>query len=50
MGNSIVQDIKGAKGVGMMAVLKRSAYCPLEEGVVPDHTVSNLDEVDGLVE
>lgn len=50
VGNSIVQDIKGAKGVGMTAVLKRSGYCPIEEGVVPDHTVSDLDEVMGLIE
>jgi putative hydrolase of the HAD superfamily len=50
VGNSIIQDIKGAKGVGMKAVLKRSSFCPFEEGVVPDHTVASLDEVDALVD
>jgi putative hydrolase of the HAD superfamily len=50
VGNSIVQDIKGAKGVGMRAVLKHSSFCPYEEGVTPDHTVASLDEVDALVE
>jgi putative hydrolase of the HAD superfamily len=50
VGNSIVQDIKGAQGVGMKAVLKRSGYCPYEEGVTPDHTVTALSEVEGLIE
>jgi putative hydrolase of the HAD superfamily len=50
VGNSIVQDIKGAKGVGMKAVLKRSGYCPYEDGVTPDHTVTALSEVDDLIE
>jgi HAD superfamily hydrolase (TIGR01549 family) len=50
VGNSIYNDIKGAKGVGMKAVLKKSPYCPLEEGVVPDHTVSSLREVINLIE
>ncbi len=45
IGNSLRQDIKGAKGVGMRAVLKRSIHCPYEEGVVPDHSISSLEEV-----
>jgi putative hydrolase of the HAD superfamily len=50
IGNSLAQDIKGAKGVGIKAVLKCSAYCPQAEGVVPDHTVKTLDEIEGLIE
>ncbi|MDW5561600.1 MAG: HAD family hydrolase [Methanomassiliicoccus sp.] len=50
VGNSIAQDIRGAKGVGIRAVLKSSAYCPQAEGVFPDHTVQTLDEVAGLIE
>jgi putative hydrolase of the HAD superfamily len=50
VGNSLAQDIKGAKGVGIRAVLKCSAFCPQAEGVVPDHTVQTLSEVEGLIE
>ncbi|WP_019178348.1 HAD family hydrolase [Methanomassiliicoccus luminyensis] len=50
VGNSLKQDIKGAKGVGMKAVLKRSQFCPYEEGVMPDHTVSELQEVDAILD
>lgn len=50
VGNSLAQDIRGAKGVGLKAVLKCSAFCPQAEGVVPDHTVRTLGEVEGLIE
>lgn len=50
VGNSLQQDIKGAKGVGMKAILKRSGYCPYEEGVVPDHCILDLAELDALVD
>lgn len=50
VGNSIAQDVRGAKGVGMISVLKASMYCPQADGVVPDHTVSHLAEVEGLLE
>jgi putative hydrolase of the HAD superfamily len=49
-GNSLAQDIRGAKGVGIKAVLKCSSFCPQAEGVVPDHTVKMLGEVEGLIE
>ena len=49
IGNSPFHDIKGAQGVGMKAVLKRSVYCHPEEGVVPDHTVSQLREIESLI-
>jgi len=50
VGNSLAQDIKGAKGVGIKAVLKCSAFYPQAEGVVPDHTVGTLAEIEGLLE
>jgi putative hydrolase of the HAD superfamily len=50
VGNSIAQDVRGAKGVGMRSVLKASRYCPQADGVVPDHTVSHLAEVEGLLD
>lgn len=49
IGNSLAHDIKGAKGVGMKAVLKRSKYCPPAE-VEADHVISSLDEVEALIE
>ncbi len=49
IGNSLAHDIRGAKGVGMKAVLKRSTYCPMAE-VQADHTISSLDEVEALIE
>jgi putative hydrolase of the HAD superfamily len=50
VGNSLAQDIRGAKGVGIKAVLKCSSFCPQAEGVVPDHTVKMLCEVKELIE
>lgn len=49
IGNSLAHDIKGAKGVGMRAVLKRSKYCPPAE-VEADHVISSLDEVEALID
>jgi putative hydrolase of the HAD superfamily len=50
VGNSIAQDIRGAQGVGLKAVLKTSAYCPKAEGVVPDHVVNTLAEVETFID
>jgi putative hydrolase of the HAD superfamily len=49
IGNSLAHDIKGAKGVGMKAVLKRSTYCPQAE-VQADYTISSLSEIEALIE
>ena len=49
IGNSLAHDIKGAKGVGIKAVLKRSTYCPPAE-VLADHTISSLSEIEALIE
>jgi len=48
VGNSLAQDVKGAKGVGMTAVLKRSVYCPHADAT-PDHCIAALDELDALI-
>lgn len=50
IGNSPFHDIKGAQGVGMKAVLKRSNNCLLEDDVVPDHVVSELREIESLID
>lgn len=50
VGNSMFHDIKGAKGVGMEAVLKRSAFCVHEDGVEPDHIITDLDELTAIVD
>ena len=50
VGNSLAQDIRGAKGVGIKAVLKRSSFCPHADNVVPDHTVATLAEIDDLID
>lgn len=49
VGNSLAHDIKGAKGVGIRAVLKRSKYCPPAE-VEADHVITTLDEVEALID
>ncbi len=50
IGNNPFCDIKGAKGVGMKAILKRSSFCPGCHEVTPDSTVSALDEVEEEVD
>ncbi len=49
VGNSLQQDIKGARGVGMKSILKKSFFCPLEDGVQPDAKAESLDEVEDLI-
>ncbi len=49
VGNSLHHDIKGAKGVGMMTVLKRSQFCP-QDNVIPDRTISSLSELDEVLD
>jgi putative hydrolase of the HAD superfamily len=49
VGNSLAHDIKGAKGVGIRAVLKRSKYCPSAE-VEADHVITSLSEIETLIE
>jgi len=50
VGNSLQADVKGAKGVGMRAVLKRSDYFQPDDDIVPDDTVDGWEELDGLLD
>lgn len=50
VGNSLFHDIKGAQGVGMRAVLKRSTNCVHEDGIEPDHIINNLGEIIDIVD
>jgi len=50
VGNSLQADVKGAKGVGMRAVLKRSGYFQPDDDIVPDDTVDGWEELDGLLD
>jgi putative hydrolase of the HAD superfamily len=49
VGNSLQADIRGAKGVGMRAVLKKSAYFQPDDGIVPDHIVDDWEDLDILL-
>jgi len=46
IGNNLYCDVKGAQGVGMKAILKKSHFCPQCQEVTPDAVVSTLDEVE----
>ncbi|NLX46777.1 MAG: HAD family hydrolase [Euryarchaeota archaeon] len=49
IGNSLQFDVKGAKSVGMKAVLKKSGYFHPDDSIVPDHTVDDWKELDELL-
>jgi putative hydrolase of the HAD superfamily len=49
VGNSLQADIRGARAVGIRAVLKRSGYFQPDDSIVPDHTVDDWKELDGLL-
>ncbi len=49
IGNSLQADVKGAKSVGMKAVLKKSGYFQPDDSIVPDHTVDDWKELDELL-
>jgi putative hydrolase of the HAD superfamily len=49
VGNSLQADIRGARAVGSRAVLKRSGYFQPDDSIVPDHTVDDWKELDGLL-
>ncbi|MGD0056379.1 MAG: HAD-IA family hydrolase [Methanomassiliicoccales archaeon] len=50
IGNSLQADIKGAKGVGMLAVLKESKYYQHDDNVIPDGRVADWSEIDLLLD
>ncbi len=49
VGNSLQADVKGAKTVGMKAVLKKSGYFQPDESIVPDDTVDDWEDLDQLL-
>lgn len=49
IGNSLQADVRGAKSVGMKAVLKKSGYFQPDDSIVPDHTVDDWKELDELL-
>lgn len=49
VGNSLQFDVRGAKSVGMRAVLKKSGYFHPDDSIVPDHTVDDWNELDELL-
>ena len=49
IGNSLQFDVRGAKSVGMKAVLKKSGYFQPDDSIVPDHTVDDWKELDELL-
>jgi putative hydrolase of the HAD superfamily len=50
VGNSLQCDIKGALGVGMTAVLKRSAYYQHDDSIVPDAKVDRWSDLTAILE
>lgn len=49
IGNSLQADVKGAKGVGLRAVLKKSGYYQPDDTIVPDDTVDGWEDLDQLL-
>ena len=50
VGNSLQCDVKGALGVGMTAVLKRSDYYQPDDSIVPDATVDQWSDLAAILE
>jgi FMN phosphatase YigB (HAD superfamily) len=50
VGNSLQCDVKGALGVGMTAVLKKSGYYQPDEAIVPDAKVDQWTDLAAILE
>ncbi len=50
VGNSLQADIKGALGIGMLAILKKSKYYHHDDGIVPDVKISDWSELDAVID
>jgi putative hydrolase of the HAD superfamily len=50
VGNSLQCDVKGALGVGMTAVLKRSSYYQPDDSIVPDASVDQWSDLVAILE
>lgn len=49
IGNSLQADIRGAKGIGMVAVLKKSKFYQHDDSIVPDEKISDWNEIDRVL-
>jgi putative hydrolase of the HAD superfamily len=49
IGNSLQADVKGAKSVGLRAVLKKSGYYQPDDDIVPDEVVDGWEDLDELL-
>jgi putative hydrolase of the HAD superfamily len=50
VGNSLQCDVKGALGVGMTAVLKKSGYYQPDDSIVPDANVDHWSDLVAILE
>jgi putative hydrolase of the HAD superfamily len=50
VGNSLQCDVKGALGVGMTAVLKRSSYYQPDDSIIPDASVDQWSDLVAILE
>lgn len=50
IGNSLQADVKGAKGVGMLAILKDSKYYQHDDNIVPDGKIADWSEIDSVLD
>jgi putative hydrolase of the HAD superfamily len=50
VGNSLQCDVKGALGVGMTAVLKKSAYYQSDDSIVPDARVEEWPDLQAILD
>jgi putative hydrolase of the HAD superfamily len=50
VGNSLQCDVKGALGVGMTAVLKKSGYYQPDDSIVPDANVDQWSDLVGILD
>lgn len=49
VGNSLQADIKGAKNVGMIGILKESKFYQHDDSIKPDDRISNWNEIDRIL-
>lgn len=49
IGNSLQADVKGAKSIGLRAVLKKSGYYQPDDSIVPDEVVDGWEDLDQLL-
>ena len=50
IGNSLQADVRGAQGVGMLAILKDSKYYQHDANIIPDAKIADWSELDSLLD